>query len=574
MIFAETQFLWILWLVPGLVFFFLVTERARRAKLATVIDPQLWKDVLPEKRDGRRRIKRVLLVTAVALSLLALLRPQWGYQLAEISRRGIDLYLVVDTSESMRAEDVRPSRIDRAKREMKDLLAMATGDRIGLIPFAGEAYVACPLTGDYNAFGIFVDEIDTDLIPIPGSDLSRALLKAIESFKKGSIGSRAIFLLTDGEVTSGKVESMLKELKEMEIPVYVMGIGTQEGAPIPLRDGSGFKKDKEGSVIISRLGEQELSRLAVETGGRYVRSVVGDEDLEALYVKGIKKVLESVELKSGKKQIPIERFQFPLLAAFFLLLLEALLPEARKIKFPGKSFIPLVFLLLSPAVSLAWTPFAFDRGNLKYEKKEYEASSKFYRDALEGRADPPKVHYNLGNSLYRNGRFEEARDEFLAALKSEDPSLRERALYNLGDTRFRLGDLQGAIESYEQALALNAGDRKAALNRDYVKRLLEEKKEEEKKEEEKKDQEQEQEQGEKKEGEETDQEKEKEEEQAAKEEEKEEEMKPEEKKAPQKVSPDEGEALLESLDDDRSGAIREMVKRHTKKKETEVEKDW
>lgn len=328
--FYSLQYLWILWLIPVLVLFYLVTERARARKTARIIDPELWRHVLPGKKEGRRRVKRFFLLAGIVLLLAALLRPQWGYQLTEITRRGIDIYLLVDTSESMRAEDVRPSRIDRAKREMKDLLAMATGDRLGLIPFAGEAYVACPLTGDYNAIGIFVDEIDTDLIPVPGSDLSRALVKAIESFKKGSIGSRAILLLTDGEVTSGKIDGALKELKEMEISVYILGIGTKEGAPIPLRDGSGFKKDKGGEVVLSRLGEEELSQLAVSTGGKYVRSVVGDEDLEALYVKGIKKALESVELKSGKKKIPIERFQLPLLCAFLLLLAESLLSEARR----------------------------------------------------------------------------------------------------------------------------------------------------------------------------------------------------------------------------------------------------
>lgn len=330
MIFSELQYLWFLWILPVLVLFYLVTEMARTRKMARVVDPELWPHLLPHKRWGRRRIKGVLLLVAITLSVVALLRPQWGYHLSEVTRRGIDLYVLVDTSESMRAQDVRPSRIDRAKREIKDLLSIATGDRLGLIPFAGEAYVACPLTGDYNAFGIFVDEIDTDLIPVPGSDLAQALAKAVESFKKASVGSRAILLLTDGEVTSGSVESALKEIKKMEISISVMGIGTKEGAPIPLADGSGFKKDKEERVVVSRLAEDELAQLAVETAGKYVRSVVGDEDLEELYVKGIKKALESVELKSGKKKIPIERFQIPLLCAFLLLLAEGILPEAPR----------------------------------------------------------------------------------------------------------------------------------------------------------------------------------------------------------------------------------------------------
>lgn len=252
-----------------------------------------------------------------------------------------------------------------------------------------------------------------------------------------------------------------------------------------------------------------------------------------------------------------------------------------------------LLLFLPPAVSFAWTPFAYDRGNLKYEKKKYEASSEFYREALEGSPAHPRIHYNLGNSLYRNGRYEEAREEFLAVLKAEDPALRERGLYNLGNTQFRLGDLPGAIQSYEQAMALNSGNEKARLNRDYVKRLLEEKKKEEKKEEETKNEEQQNEER-KKEGDEESQKQKKEEgdsgekKEGSAEEEKEKEKDQdqdqemevgagetvEEKKPEPKMTPDEGETLLESLEDDRSGAIREMVKRHTKKKETEIEKDW
>lgn len=267
--------------------------------------------------------------------------------------------------------------------------------------------------------------------------------------------------------------------------------------------------------------------------------------------------------------------------------------------------LPLFFLLvMMPAASWAWTPFATDRGNLKYEKKEYESSSQFYRQALESTPENPKIHYNLGNSLYRNGRFEEAKENYLAALKSEDLPIREKALYNLGNTRFRLGDLEGAIESYEQALALNKDNRKAELNRDYVKKLLEEKKQEEQKQEPQEKQEGQKEEQEKGGDQEKDQdqdyEKEKQEEKKAEEkkeeEQKEEEAKKgdqekeqdqekekkeagtspgdEEKKPEPKMTEDEGEALLESLEDDRSGAIREMVERHTKKRETEIEKDW
>lgn len=329
---AQFQYLWILWIVPVLLFFFLVSELNRRRKTGKIISRELWNEVLPGLAGGRRRLKIFLLLCGVFFLCLAFLGPRWGYTLREFRRHGSDIYVVVDVSHSMRAEDISPNRMERAKRELLDLFRYIHGDRIGLVAFAGTAYVACPLTGDYDAFGLFVDQLDTDLMPVQGTNIGEALNLALHSFDSGKNRSRAVLLITDGEATLGSLSPVIDVLKKEEVRVFVIGMGDLKGAPIPMGEEGGFKTDKGGGVVISRLDETGLKNLALETGGGYVRSVTGDMDLEQIYLHGIKQVLEARELKSGKKMIPQERFQLPLLLAVFFIGLESIIKETRKEK--------------------------------------------------------------------------------------------------------------------------------------------------------------------------------------------------------------------------------------------------
>ncbi|MBI2340527.1 MAG: VWA domain-containing protein [Deltaproteobacteria bacterium] len=297
---------------------------------------------MPGFRPARRIFKAVLVVLGIFFVCTALLRPQWGYTLREVKRKGIDLYVLVDTSDSMMAEDISPNRMERAKRELVDLMKYLHGDRIGLIAFAGRPFVACPLTTDYEAFGLFLDTLDTDLIPVQGTDISGAVETALNSFPPDAQRSKAIILITDGEDTRGGMAQAAQKAKEGEVRIFVIGMGSEKGAPIPLREGSGFKKDKNGGVVISRLDESSLQQLALATGGSYVRSVTGDLDLEQIYLKGIKEVLEARELKSESKIVGEERFQLPLLLALLLLLLEPFVGETKAPIKWGKILLPLL----------------------------------------------------------------------------------------------------------------------------------------------------------------------------------------------------------------------------------------
>lgn len=328
--FAAIQYLWVFWLVLGLLVFYIITSIRRRQKTGMIISSGLWSQIIPELKNSRRSLKIALVLLGVLFICLALIRPQWGYQLKEFKRKGVDIFVLVDTSDSMLAEDVMPNRMKRAKREVIDLVTSLHGDRIGLIPFAGLSYIACPLTTDYDAFRLFIDQLDTDLIPVQGTDISGALKLALKSFEPGKSRSKAIIVITDGEATQGDIGEVVDELIEEEIRLFVIGMGNEKGAPIPLRGGDGFKADKEGKMVISKLNELSLQKLALRTGGTYVRSVTGDSDLEQIYFKGIKEVLEANELKNEKKIVPEERFQIPLIIAILMLGLEPFVFEVRR----------------------------------------------------------------------------------------------------------------------------------------------------------------------------------------------------------------------------------------------------
>ncbi|HBF13361.1 MAG TPA: hypothetical protein DDW49_08280 [Deltaproteobacteria bacterium] len=487
MMWAHFKWWPILFLVPGLALFLRSTYQWRKKRLQSLIDAPLWPEVLPGWEHHRLLPKGILWVLAFTFVLVALLRPQWGYELKEVHRKGVDIFVLVDVSNSMLVEDIKPNRLERAKRELKDLLDYLHGDRIGLIPFAGKAYVACPLTSDHEVFSLFTDELDTELIPTQGTNMEEAFQKALEGFGSSPSGSRTIILMTDGESTSGAWNQVVERVQKEEVKVFVMGFGTEAGGPIPESSGGGFKKDENGGLVISRLDEDFLENLAKQTGGTYVQSTTDDRDIDLIYKQGIKKVTEEQEFKSDQKRIPLERFQIPLGLGFILFLIIFLLPDVSRM---GKMFLA-VFILgsLFSTSSHAFAPWEAQKGNRYYLQNKYDKAEEEYLKALSTNQSP-RFYYNLGNSYYREGKFLEAEGAYLKSLDSPDASLREKALYNLGNTHYRQEHLKEALDFYEKALKSNPKNTQAKLNHDFVKKLLEEQKNQENKEEEKNDQEQ------------------------------------------------------------------------------------
>jgi Ca-activated chloride channel family protein len=222
--------------------------------------------------------------------------------------------------------------LERAKREVIDLIEMLEGDRIGLIAFAGTSFVQCPLTLDYGACKMFLDYIDTDLIPVPGTAIAEAIRTSLKSFNKRERKSKALILITDGEDHEGEPIDAAKEAKKEGIKIFTIGVGREGGAPIPLKDGSGgFKKDRKGDMVITHLDEITLQKIALETGGSYVRSVTGDMDLDKIYQEGIKQHVEQKQLKSTRKRRWEERFQWFIFFALLFVSVEFFVSERRAV---------------------------------------------------------------------------------------------------------------------------------------------------------------------------------------------------------------------------------------------------
>ncbi len=300
-------------------------------------DLHLRNRLLPGNSPFRHRSKAILQSLALIFLVLALMEPQWGTREEEVRTRGIHLIVAVDVSDSMLAEDIKPSRMARARYKLQDLLPMLRGDRVGLVAFAGRSFLLSPLTSDYGTLKRYIEELTTTTIPVAGTDLAGALTLAIKSLPQDKDQAKAILILSDGEDHSERLENVIRELQKNKIRVFSLGMGTLEGAPIPEASG-GFKKNLEGEMVVSKLKEDSLKDLSLRTEGAYARAVRGDEDLKALYLKGIRGVMDPNELQVTHKKVWESRFYWPLSIALFLLAADALIAPGRPKKTQNKNF--------------------------------------------------------------------------------------------------------------------------------------------------------------------------------------------------------------------------------------------
>ena len=314
------------WLVAAL-------RARRRRKLALLVGAAGRAPMLPGYLPGRDGRRLALRFAGLALVVAALARPQWGFHWEEVKRRGLDIVVAMDTSRSMTATDVAPNRLQQAKWGVHDLLRQLQGDRVGLVPFAGSAVVQCPPTLDYAAFGMLLDDLHCGIIPRGGTAIAQALrLAAEKGFGEEETGAdKAILLITDGEDHEGDPLALLPMLKEKGIRVYGIGIGTPEGELLPgdAADGGGYFKDRAGQVVKSSLHEDVLQKLAIGTGGAYVRSVPGDSGLERVFRESIAQLKRS-EQEGRTARVNEERFVPFVLAALALFAWEAALSGVRR----------------------------------------------------------------------------------------------------------------------------------------------------------------------------------------------------------------------------------------------------
>jgi Ca-activated chloride channel homolog len=345
---VRSEYLNLLWALPVLGGFFLWSFRRRRRKLEAFISPALIGQLTSEFSLPKAIARTLLLTGFFIFGILALARPQWGMRLDTVRRQGVDVIAALDTSYSMSAEDVAPSRLEKAKSEIRGLIRRLKGDRIGLVAFAGTAIVQCPLTLDYGAAELFLDVANTEIIPEPGTSLAAAIQTATAAFVAKETKYKVLVILTDGEDLEGQVEAAIRKARDAGVVIYPVGVGSPEGRPIPVRDPKGdiidYRKDADGQVVVSKLDERSLAEIAAETGGKYLRATTSENELDQIYDDVSR--MEKKQLESKLYQNFEDQFQVPLAMAILCLFIEAWLSERRR---PGQGWRARIYSRTRPA---------------------------------------------------------------------------------------------------------------------------------------------------------------------------------------------------------------------------------
>jgi len=332
--FAAPEYFVLIGLVILLAFFYIWSINRKKKILARFGDMFLLLKTSPYISFVRQGGKATMLLVGILFVILTLSQLQCGTHLEMMKREGIDVIIAIDVSTSMLAEDMKPNRISKARQEIRGLVERMSGDRIGLVAFAGEAFVQCPLTLDYSIVEIFLDVIDVNLIPRQGTGLGEAIREAIKAFEGQERKHKVLILMTDGEDHKTKPLEAAEEANQEGIRIFPIGIGSPVGEPIPITNKQGvrvgYKKDRNGEVVVSKLDEVTLQKIALNTGGKYYRATTGEIELDKVYEEISK--MEKKELE-GKLMMQYEdRYQYPLFFALLLIIWEFFISERKKFR--------------------------------------------------------------------------------------------------------------------------------------------------------------------------------------------------------------------------------------------------
>lgn len=328
--FANPEYLYALWIIPALIVLFYLFNKNRKRLLEKFADRELHKTIIYSFSRVKTKIKFGILLIAYALIIIAYANPQVGTKMQEVKQTGIDVYILLDVSRSMQAEDIKPNRLEKAKFQISSLIQKLQGDRIGLVIFSGEAYIQFPLTTDYSAANLFLSAVDFSSVPQPGTAIASAINLATQSFDSATT-DKAIIIITDGEDHEGDVDKAVEDAVDKGIKIYTIGLGSPEGAPIPVYDNrgkiTGFKQDANGQTILTKLNEDVLMQIAKNGNGAYYRGNNYEDYLDKIYTDLSK--LEQSEYGVKKVTDYEDRFYYFLAPAILLLLLEIFITDKR-----------------------------------------------------------------------------------------------------------------------------------------------------------------------------------------------------------------------------------------------------
>lgn len=475
-----------LWAIPVILLVFpiawLVFERGRRRSLAAFASEATLSTIAPARRTAALWAGRGLLVAAALLTAVAAARPQWGESENVFRREGLDIVFVLDTSASMDAGE-SDSRLAVAKRAIVDLVDLLRGDRVGLVAFAGDAQVLCPLTIDYAAIRLFLDGADTSLLSAVGSDVGQGVRRALTLFRREERKFKVIIVVSDGEDHIGQALAAAREATAQGAVLHAVGVGNPAGEPIPVRDNRGtiigHKKDRDGRVVSTRLEESSLESLSTAAGGVYVPARAGERGLARLADAVSKMERREVDSKVGSRLQ--DQFEWPLLLAFALLLVELalarLVPAPRAVALNGvpevtgpgrkraKGVAALLVLSMAPG---ARAERAVDEGVKAFEEGRSEDAVAHFQKALEKDPESPVLRYDLGTALLAAGRTGEAVGELERAARGGSVDLRARAHYNIGNALYAAGEREKALHHFREALRLQPPDDDSKHNYEVV----------------------------------------------------------------------------------------------------------
>ena len=467
--FESPIYLYLLVLIPLLALIRYLSYRNQKKRLRKFGEPSLLKALMPDVSRFRPSVKFWILQGALALLIVMLARPQMGTKINHEKRVGIETIIAMDISNSMRAEDIVPSRLDRSKMMVENLVDHFTNDKIGLIVFAGDAFVQLPITSDYVSAKMFLSSIDPSMMASQGTDIARAIEMASHSFTQEEGIGKAIVVITDGEDHEGGAVEAAEAAKKNGMRVYVLGVGSTQGAPIPVPGTGNYMQDNTGNTVMSALNEDMCKQVAQAGGGAYIHvenNSAAQEQLDNELDKLAKKETSTAVYSEFDEQ-----FQAFGVLALLLLILEICIfdrrnPLLKHVSLFGKRKVAVMLLFLTVLSVTAQTDRQYIRqGNKQFRMGDYPNAEVSYRKAIEQNPKNPQASFNLGNALMAQKKDSAAVTQFENASRLETNPLRKaQSFHNIGvicQTHKMYGE---AIEAYKSALRLNPNDNETRYN--------------------------------------------------------------------------------------------------------------
>ena len=467
--FEDPIYLWLLVLIPALALIRFVSYRNQRKRLRKFGDPSLLKELMPDVSRFRPSVKFWLLLGALALLIVMLARPQLGTKISHEKRVGIETIIAIDISNSMRAEDVIPSRLERSKMMVENLVDHFTNDKIGLIVFAGDAFVQLPITSDYVSAKMFLSSIDPSMMATQGTDIARAIDMATHSFTQEEGIGKAIIVITDGEDHEGGALQAAESAKDKDMRVYVLGVGSINGAPIPISGTGDYMKDRTGNTVMSALNEEMCKQVAQAGGGAYIHvenNSAAQQQLDNELDKLAKKETSTAVYSEFDEQFQAVSIIVLLLLIIEICILDRRNPLLKNLSLFGKKkVLTVVLVLIAMSVSAQTDRQYIRQGNKQFRSGDYPNAEVSYRKAIEKNPKNPQAVFNLGNALMAQKKDSAAVVQFESASKMETNPLRKaKAYHNMGVVCQSHKMYGEAIEAYKSALRLNPNDDETRYN--------------------------------------------------------------------------------------------------------------